>query len=76
MVPVNPARARPRPSQEHGSIGRSGSLRRGKKPATTRVSIWVRARGLIGLVALCASIGATFAIAIGYLILRLGFSLN
>jgi hypothetical protein len=43
---------------------------------TTHVSLWVRLRGLVGLIGMCAGIGAAIAVVVGGAVFALGLALQ
>ncbi len=51
------------------------TVRRGE-PTTLRVSPWVRLRGIVGLLLVCAGIAALIAVAVGAVVFFLGVKLQ
>ena len=58
------------------SRGQSPQAERARRPVSTHVSIWVRLRGLIGLIGMCAGIGAAIAVVVGAAVFALGLALQ
>ncbi len=70
---------RPEPATIPVRTGRSrgpSPQSRPRRPVSTHVSIWVRLRGLIGLVGICAGIGAAIAVVVGAAVFALGLALQ
>jgi len=68
---------RPEPATIPVRAGRRAAPNRMQpREDTTHVSLWVRLRGVLGLIGICAGIGAAIAVVLGALVFALGLSLQ
>jgi len=73
--PVRTQRGSPNPTQARRSPTTQPIPRRAE-PTSLRVSPWVRLRGLVGLLLVCAGLAALIAVAVGAVVFFLGLKLQ